>query len=194
MAKRKVLIPLDGSDFSRQILEVVCDYFCKEDVELVLMRVSTPTLLTAESRSYAGMLAEQNYLGVYGTYTPQQERMWAMSAQESDTYRKELQTELEQEAQRLRAQGYLVATEVHFGDPAQRIIDFVNDMNINMIAMTTHGRTGIGRLVLGSVAEQVLRGVHVPVLLWRSTVPMPAASATTATVPADISTARQHTK
>jgi nucleotide-binding universal stress UspA family protein len=176
VTKRKVLIPLDGSDFSRQILEVVCDYFCKEDVDLVLMRVSTPALLTAESRSYAGLLAEQSYMGVYGNYTPQQERIWAMSAQESDTYRKELQIELEQEAERLRAQGYHVITEVHFGDPAQRIIDFVNDMNINMIAMTTHGRTGLGRLVLGSVAEQVLRGVHVPVLLWRSTTPTPTLS------------------
>ena len=168
MTKRKVLIPLDGSDFSRQILDVVCDYFRPEDVDLVLMRVATPTLLTAESRAYAGVMAEQNYMGFYGSYTPQQEHMWAMTAQESETYRKELQTLLEQAAQPLRAQGYHVSTEVHFGDPAQRIIDFVTDMDINVIAMTTHGRTGLGRLVLGSVAEEVLRGVHVPVLLCRN--------------------------
>ncbi len=168
MPKRKVLIPLDGSDFSGQILEVVCDYFRPEDVDLVLMRVATPTLLTAESRSYVGVMAEQSYMGYYGSYTPQQEHLWAMTAQESDTYRKEVQTLLEQAAQPLRSQGYHVSTEVHFGDPAQRIIDFVNDMDINVVAMTTHGRTGIGRLVLGSVAEQVLRGVHVPVLLCRN--------------------------
>ncbi len=173
MTKRKVLIPLDGSEFSSQILDVVSDYFRPEDVDLVLMRVATPTLLTAESRVYAGAMAEQSYMGIYGSYTAQQEHLWAMTAQESETYRKELQTLLAQAAQPLRAQGYHVSTEVHFGDPAQRIIDFVNDMGINVIAMTTHGRTGIGRLVLGSVAEEVLRGVHVPVLLCRNVTNLP---------------------
>lgn len=168
MSKRRVLIPLDGSIFSSQILHVVRDYFRPEDVDLVLIRVSTPLLLTAESRSLASIVAEQTYMSVYGTYTPQQEQLWAMSAQERDTYRLELQTELEHDAERLREQGYTVSIEVHFGDPAQRIIDFVNDMNIDVVAMTTHGRTGLGRLVLGSVAERVLRGVHVPVFLWRS--------------------------
>lgn len=168
MSKRKVLIPLDGSIFSSQILHVVRDYFRPEDVNIVLIRVSTPLLLTAESRSYTGLVAEQAQMSIYGTYTRQQEHQWAMSTQERDTYRSELQSELEHDAERLRGQGYKVTTEVHFGDPAQRIIDFVNDMNIDVVAMTTHGRTGLGRLVLGSVAERVLRGVHVPVLLWRS--------------------------
>ena len=166
--KRQVLIPLDGSDFSRQILTVIGDYFRPEDVELVLMRVATPALMSADSRSYVDLLAEQTYMGTYGTYTPNQEHQWAMSAQERETYRVQLQNELGAEARRLYEQGYKVSTEVHFGEPAQRIVDFVNDMNIDMVAMTTHGRTGLGRLVLGSVAERVLRGVHVPVLLWRN--------------------------
>ncbi|MEZ4614105.1 MAG: universal stress protein [Caldilineaceae bacterium] len=133
------------------------------------MRASTPVLLTAESQTYADIVAEQSYMGMYGSYTPHQERQWAMATQESETFRAELQGDLENEAERLREQGYRVSTEVHFGEPAQRIIDFVNDMNINVVAMATHGRTGLGRLVLGSVAEKVLRGVAVPVLLWRST-------------------------
>ena len=177
--KRKVLIPLDGSDFSRQILNVISDFFRPEDVELVLMRVATQTLLSADSRSYADLMAEQTYMGTYGTYTPNQEHQWAVSAQERDTYRVQLQGELGGEARRLYEQGYKVTTEVHFGEPAQRIIDFVNDMDIDMVAMTTHGRTGLGRLVLGSVAERVLRGVHVPVLLWRNTFMTEHAPATT---------------
>ena len=168
-AKRRVLIPLDGSDFSRQILTVISDYFRAEDVELVLMRVATPALMAADSRSYVDLMAEQTYMGTYGTYTPNQEHQWALSAQERETYRVQLQGELGGEARRLYEQGYKVSTEVHFGEPAQRIVDFVNDMDIDMVAMTTHGRTGLGRLVLGSVAERVLRGVHVPVLLWRNT-------------------------
>lgn len=178
-AKRKVLIPLDGSDFSRQILTVIGDYFRPEDVDLVLMRVATPTLISADSRSYVDLLAEQTYMGTYGTYTPNQEHQWALSAQERETYRTQLQGELGGEARRLYEQGYTVTTEVHFGEPAQRIVDFVNDLDIDMVAMTTHGRTGLGRLVLGSVAERVLRGVHVPVLLWRSTLMTEHVPATT---------------
>lgn len=169
MGKRRVLIPLDGSSFSSQILHVVRDYFRPEDVELVLIRISSPILLTAESQSYTELITEQTYMGLHGTYSPHQEQLWSESTRERDTYRAELKADLEHDAEHLRQQGYKVATEIHFGEPAQRIIDFVNDMNIDVVAMTTHGRTGLGRLVLGSVAERVLRGVHVPVLLWRST-------------------------
>ncbi|MEZ4611817.1 MAG: universal stress protein [Caldilineaceae bacterium] len=88
--------------------------------------------------------------------------------QEREAYRAELHDSLRIEAERLRAVGYTVTTEVQFGDPAQRIIEFVSEGNVQMVAMATHGRSGLGRLVLGSVAENVLRGVNVPVLLMRT--------------------------
>lgn len=168
MSKRKVLIPLDGSEFSRQILPVVHEYLRPEDVSLILMQVATPHLLTAESPAYAGALDEQVWTGMYTARTQQLEHRWAISTQERETYRVEVQEELEQAARQLRKQGYEVATEVHFGDAAERIVDYVKDMNIDLVAMTTHGRTGLGRFVLGSVAEHVLHNLRIPVLLLRA--------------------------
>jgi nucleotide-binding universal stress UspA family protein len=168
MTKRKVLIPLDGSEFSRQILGVVQEYLSPQEVALTLLQVTTPDLLTADKSSYASALDDQVWTGAYTARAQQLEHQWTLPAQERETYRVELQGTLEQEACALRKRGYEVIAEVHFGDAAERIIDYVNDMEIDMVAMTTHGRTGLGRLVLGSVAEQVLHRLHVPVLLLRA--------------------------
>lgn len=165
MSKRKVLIPLDSSDFSRQILQVVQDYLRPEDVTLTLLHVAIPNLLTAESPAYAGALDEQVWPGMYTPRTQRLEHQWSLTAQERETYRTQLQEELELVALPLRKQGYTVTAEVHFGDTAERIVDYARDMNIDMIAMATHGRTGLGRLVSGSIAEEVLHNLHLPLLL-----------------------------
>jgi nucleotide-binding universal stress UspA family protein len=51
------------------------------------------------------------------------------------------------------------------GDPATEIIRYATASNIDLIVMGTHGRTGLERLLLGSVAEQVLRGAPCSVLV-----------------------------
>ena len=167
MTKRKVLIPLDGSEFSRQILRVVQDYLRPEDVMLFLIQAISPTLITAESPAYASALDEGVWTGTYTARTQHLEQQLVHSAQERETYRVAVHQELEQEARRLRKQGYDVIAEVHFGDAAERIIEYAKDLDIDMVAMTTHGRTGLGRLVLGSTAEQVLHQLHIPLLLMR---------------------------
>jgi nucleotide-binding universal stress UspA family protein len=53
------------------------------------------------------------------------------------------------------------------GDPAQEIVDFADEQNTNLIVMSTHGRTGIMRWALGSVADRVLRATKKPVALIR---------------------------
>lgn len=60
---------------------------------------------------------------------------------------------------------------VRYGDPAAEIIDFVLELDDPAIAMTTHGRSGIGRWLFGSVADRVVRGAGAPVLLIRSSMP-----------------------
>ena len=167
MTKRKVLIPLDGSEFSRQILRVVQDYLRPEDVTLILIQAISPTLITSESPAYASALDEGVWTGAYTARTQHLEQQLMHSAQERETYRVAVHEELEQEARRLRKQGYEVIAEVHFGDAAERIIEYAKDLDIDMVAMTTHGRTGLGRLVLGSTAEQVLHQLHIPLLLMR---------------------------
>ncbi len=52
-----------------------------------------------------------------------------------------------------------------FGDPAEEIVQFAKQQNASMILMSTHGRSGIKRLMMGSVAEKVLRISNCPVMI-----------------------------
>jgi nucleotide-binding universal stress UspA family protein len=61
-----------------------------------------------------------------------------------------------------------VETSVWYGPPAPAIIEAAKLQRIDMIVMTTHGRSGLGRIILGSVAESVLRGSDTPILLLRA--------------------------
>jgi len=60
--------------------------------------------------------------------------------------------------------------EIHtpYGNPAVRILEVSRRHDIDLIAMSTHGRSGIGRWLLGSIAEKVVRHSEIPVLLLRS--------------------------
>jgi nucleotide-binding universal stress UspA family protein len=170
VTKRKVLIPLDGSEFSRQIVRVVKSFFAPEDVSIILFRAVYPPTVPEEVRPHDLLVSQAALGGAYGSYSRSMDNEFLNMARERETFRDEIQESLRREAERLIQDGYQVTTEVHFGDAAQRIVDFVNDTDIDLVAMATHGRTGLGRLVLGSVAERVLRSVATPVLLMRTAV------------------------
>jgi nucleotide-binding universal stress UspA family protein len=72
-------------------------------------------------------------------------------------------------AAELRRRGINVKTQVRQGDAADEILKAAHESNADIIAMTTHGRSGLGRLLFGSVAETVLRSSELPVFLMRST-------------------------
>lgn len=168
MSKRKVLVPLDGSEFSRQIVRVVRSFFDPKDVHLILFRAAFPPAVSPEVSPQDVLASSLPLTGTYDAYSRALDAEFAEASKERETFRTALAEELRVDAARLQQEGYTVNVEVHFGDAAQRIIEFVNDEDIDLVAMATHGRSGIGRLVLGSVAERVLRGVNVPVLLMRS--------------------------
>jgi len=60
-----------------------------------------------------------------------------------------------------------VETHVWYGSPAAAIIEAAQAQKVDLIVMSSHGRSGLGRIVLGSVTESVLRGSRVPVLVLR---------------------------
>lgn len=64
--------------------------------------------------------------------------------------------------------GVEVSSEVRFGQPAEEIIAYARDIKADLIAMCTHGRSGIARWAYGSVADKVLRSAACPVLLVRA--------------------------
>jgi nucleotide-binding universal stress UspA family protein len=68
---------------------------------------------------------------------------------------------------RLRAKGFDVDTHVRYGDNVEEILDHAAQRDIGLIAISTHGRRGIKRFLLGSVAKKVLRHTPKPVFLVR---------------------------
>jgi len=75
---------------------------------------------------------------------------------------------LEQEADKMRRRGLRVTVSVAV-DPqaAHGILSEAEEVGCDLLAMSTHGRTGVSRVVLGSAADKVLRGAKVPVLLYK---------------------------
>jgi nucleotide-binding universal stress UspA family protein len=166
MTSHKVLVPLDGSDFSRQILPHVRSFLDPAENELILLRVGSPpeSIRGAPPRPATAEVSLPLYeserdaeLAEHPIYTSQSRE--SLQASLAD----ELQTDLT----RLEDAGYSVSVAIRLGDAAQEIIDFVEEAGVDLVTMTTHGRKGVSRLLFGSVAERVLRSLSVPVMLVR---------------------------
>ena len=69
----------------------------------------------------------------------------------------------------MRGVGVKVNSVVRYGHDAQEIVDHARDRDFDLIAMSTHGRTGLAQFVLGSVANKVINTAPVPILLYRPT-------------------------
>jgi nucleotide-binding universal stress UspA family protein len=75
---------------------------------------------------------------------------------------------LESVADRLEAQELIISTAMSVGPVATCIVQYAEANKVDLIAMCTHGRTGLARWALGSVADRVLRAGTTPILLVRA--------------------------
>jgi len=75
------------------------------------------------------------------------------------------QAYLKRVAQRLRKKGLKVSSVTVPGDPGETIIGYAKDNAVGLIALSTHGRSGLGRLAFGSVADFVLKRSGLPILI-----------------------------
>lgn len=146
MSKNRVLIPIDESKFSLQILPYVQKFLDPQQTELVLLHV------------------EEEPEAIH-IHSPLSEDIDAYVDQQEAALKYKYAEEIEPEAQPLRDNGYEVRVDMAFGKPAQAIERWISYNPVDMIAMTTHGRRGLDRVILGSVAEHVLHHCHVPVML-----------------------------
>jgi nucleotide-binding universal stress UspA family protein len=142
---RRVLVPLDGSELAEAILPFAGQVARPFDAEVALLRVVEP-LSAAEAVASAGVVAPDTFV-----------------LRELEAKRYLLKVE-----RRLSNEGLRVRTLVALGRPAEAIVDAVKTSGADLVAMTTHGRSGLGRALFGSVAESVLRTSPVPVLLVRT--------------------------
>jgi nucleotide-binding universal stress UspA family protein len=166
---RKILIPLDGSAFSRSALEVLERFFPPDNFALTLLQVAP------EPEGLVGHPPRPVLSSAWTDPMPPSPRDVELSRhpiyadQRRENVRSQVLDELRGDLEALKAAGYEVSAQVRFGEPAQEIIDCADEEEMDLIVMATHGRSGVSRLLLGSVAEKVLRHAPVPVVLLRPT-------------------------
>lgn len=167
MSKHKVLIPVDGSDFSRQVFDHIREYLPAEKTELTLLRVSVaphghvgrPSRPAAPD-SKVPMYASRN--DVIETQHP------IFASQEWDSKASDLEREMLEDVHELEAEGYEVKTAVRFnGHAGKAILKYIDNTDVDMVAMTTHGRSGIDRLLYGSTAEYLTHHLSLPIMMVR---------------------------
>jgi nucleotide-binding universal stress UspA family protein len=144
---KTVVVPLDGSPVAEQVLHYVCDIAKKMDLEVLLLRVYAIPIMAYSTEDY---------------YTPNLDELLGEAKDEARRY-------LEQKVAELKGEGLRRVSSIFLeGESAQQIIDFARKTPDNFVAMCTHGRSGIGRLVLGSVTNRVVRHSGDPVLVVRA--------------------------
>lgn len=135
----RILVPLDGSELADSVLIQVRRILTHQDAELLLLRV-----VTVPPSSEADLGEPLDIL-------------WARATEHLRTV-----------SERLAGQGVRVRTKAVEGFPASRILEVARQEKATLIALSTHGRSGLPRWVFGSVTEKVLRASPIPVLAMPS--------------------------
>ena len=150
--EQRILLPLDGSKVGEAALPLVEDLVSKllpgSKVEITLLQV-------VSSLTYYIIAGEA---GVKVPYTEK----------EMEQIKKKAMNYLGKTGKSLKSKGATVKIKVGIGNPADEIIRVADEINANLIAMSTHGRSGISRWAFGSITDRVLRGAAKPILLVRA--------------------------
>jgi nucleotide-binding universal stress UspA family protein len=140
----KILVPTDFSTLGQAALETATALARERGAKLIIAHVEEPPMAYGGGELYYGM-------------------------EEPD--RKELQRMLSEVVPTDPAVGY--EHRLLVGSPATAIVYLAEKENVDMIVMPTHGRTGLTRLLMGSVAEEVVRKAKCPVLTVKAAAPAP---------------------
>jgi len=149
MASMKILHPTDFSECATQAEAVAIDLVRRLDGDLVLLQVLVEAPLYSE-----GLISRRQVQTVYDA-----QRKWSEDA-------------LEARAEKLRQSGIKTSWRVQMGVPHEEITRTAEEEHAGMIVMGTHGRSGLNRVLLGSVTERVIRLARCPVLTVRQAKPV----------------------
>lgn len=139
---RKILVPLDFSECSRKALAYAIPLAKQFDAALILLNVVEPCYPTGD------------VMGLDAAFVTDQARQAAG---------KEMALWLKDEI----PQGIQAQSVVRIGSPYDEIVHVAESMALDLIVLSTHGRTGIKHVVLGSITEKVVRHANCPVLVVR---------------------------
>ncbi len=167
MILQRVVVPVDGTDFSCRILPFVTKFVDIESAEIVLLRVVTAQALGVRNEvrvARTGAIYDTHGTVVEENQWLSQQRIYDSQARESAAA--QAKAELGDLVKQLGEKGVRTRVEVLFDDnPADAITAYIQSHPVDLLAITTHGRKGLSRQLLGSVTEAVIREVGVPVLL-----------------------------
>ena len=138
----RILVPTDGSDGMTRVIEHAVNLADAHDAAIDAVYV-------VNSASYAGLPMESSWEGIDEMLREDAEEAVATVHDAGD------------------ARGVPVTTAVLEGTPSREIVKYAEQRGCDLVVMGTHGRGGIDRLLLGSVAEKVVRASNVPVLTVR---------------------------
>lgn len=139
----KVLVPLDGSGWSQRAVPHAADIARTNNAELILLHVFRPP--ASEYTDQLSLAGQDNQI--------QQMR------EQMKQYLIGLRTELRGEHLQVRTH------IVEGGSVAHLVCDYVNSEGVDLVVMSTHGRSGIAQFLFGSVANKIMQCVKIPVLL-----------------------------
>lgn len=139
-----ILVPLDGSDIGESALQYA---------EILALKLDATISLLHVIHSFDGL----------GFDIPGYD-LKVMTKKLNDSG----EEYLKKISDRLKNKGIKFSSKISIGNPASTIIEYAQEKKIDLIAMSTHGRSGIARWVLGSVTDKVLRESSLPLWLFRS--------------------------
>ena len=148
----RIIVPLDGSELAETVLTNVEDIMVKMATETE----SEVTLLEVVS----GM--------TYNALTRDRRAQVPLEEHELEEIKAEALAYLEETAAPLRAKGIKVNTLVTVGDVAEEIVKAAHEVKANIIAMSTHGFSGIKKWALGSVTDEVVKTSDIPTMVIRA--------------------------
>jgi universal stress protein A len=146
MEIRAILAPTDFSDFSKQVLKEALALAQTFDAKLLLLHVVEPPPYSVEGLGPSSL--EVNLL---------------------DDLERLANNELAAVLPEAQSTGVEVGRHVVVGTPYRKIVEVAEAERVDLIVMSTHGRTGLSHLVMGSVAERIVRTAPCPVLTMRPT-------------------------
>jgi len=142
----EILVPLDGSTLAETALQPAAALARLWDAELTLVQIVYPLPIVAEPAVPAAQGSDQE--------------LTALARESAEEY-------VRQAAERLRSSGVKASGLALMGTdmPAHQLRELALPGRVSLIAMATHGRGGIRRFILGSVADKLVRTAEVPVLV-----------------------------
>lgn len=136
----KILVPLDGSALAETALPRAVELAGASGAQLLLLRAAQAHILPGADPTEAQVRVVREAEEYLGSVKDRIEKTGATRAEAS----------------------------VWYGPAAFAIVEATRLHKVDLVVMSTHGRSGLGRLILGSVAESVLRGTTTPILLLRA--------------------------